>query len=263
MDDDEDDDPMMPALEAVEGELLDAANFALTTDAVEMQMRQEDDPRMDGATAHFGPPPTRQEILQQKIDSPAFDTREKFTVPARVAEQGRKAIREAIDSEEAFEKQKILNRILKYYTFFPQMKANAPKKGRFSQDDPIKTLIQEEERIKHDLNDGNAYEAIKKCDILFTYYGVEVPATAFGIPAQGLAMEAKMSQHIVEQELKEFAVLYGDWFSTGPEWRYMLKKLAMLGEVMKRNQGGIQLRDVQEQLTPEQEEDLAEKYKNL
>jgi hypothetical protein len=204
---------------------------------------------------------TAQQKLAAKIDEPLF--KEKVKVTPAIAERGRKAIEEKLDSERALERQAIVNRILKYYEFFPNIKEGAPKKGKITVNDTMKLLIAEEERCKRELNSSNAYETIKKMDI-FANSIAELICGIFGYNASRLGAISKETQHIVEQELKEFTIKYGDMFSVGPEWRYAIKSLQRIASVIEMNRvGHANPVRGEDELDPAATELLNKKYQNL
>jgi len=247
--------------------MLDAANFGLSTHAIaETNRRERGGEEYDGATAHYGPssapPPSQPKTLQQKIQEPLLKTAP-FKVTAKIAEQGRKAITEKLATEETYKKQILVDKINKYYELWPELKEDAPKKGKFSTSDSMKILELELGRCIRTKGRRKTLEKVKKADLLFSW-GLEKIVGAFGVDARGLAYEAKRSQDMIEEELKELAMEYGDWFNTSIEFDYTMIKLQMLFAVIERNKAyalkGIMAEGT---LDPEQQEALHKKYNDL
>jgi hypothetical protein len=238
-----------------------ALNFGLSTDAIAARRIQEE---MGEQEDIYGPPPpppeTQQERLERKIREPAIKKGSPVKLPAHAVEKGRKMVQDKLEEDQLLERASLADKIQKYYKFFPHIKENAPKKGKISSADTLKLLQQEFIRCERELNNSNTYESIKKADVIFSYMAEKV-FCMFGQNAGMYTVVAKESQHVVEQELKEFSIKYGDMFSMGPEWRYMFKKLQIMMTVIENNNRGMA--GATEQVDPAQEALLKNKYANL
>lgn len=153
------------------------------------------------------------------------------------------------ETPEAVQKQKLLNRINRYYEYFPFLKEDSPKK--FILRDSLEALQEECKRCEAQLQNSQTLENIKSLDILFNDT-IEHIAISMGTPAHGLVYEAKKSRMIVDQELKELSIKYESWLSTGPELRYLIKTYTRFKNVVNRNRGAsgpIVDMDVEEKYT--------------
>jgi len=273
--DDEDQGPLNDGFEVAMGhagnEMLNAANFGLTTHAIaETKRRGNEGEEYDGGPPPSSAPqpipapkttPTIQEKIQQPLIKPA--NKETFHVTAKMAEQGRKVMTEKLANEETYRKQKIVERIDQYYEYWPELKETAPKKGKFSTADSEKVLNLELERCMRNKNRRKTLDKVKKVDLMFNW-GIEKIVGAFGVDARGLGYEAKLSQHMIEEELKELAMEYGDTFNTSVEFDYAMFTFQRLLGVIERNKQfalrGVLNDDV---LDPTQQEALNKKYAEL
>lgn len=257
-------------------ELTESANFALSVEGIQQQEdedeeSEEDMPppsilrrnpmsksvRFEEPPSPYKPPPPGTPVV--KMPSVISDSPK---LPPKVAAQGKKMLEEKILSNKATIREKRIYKIKQYYKSFPKLLEDAPKKGKLDANTSDKVIADEEERINRHLSGGNAYNSLKSLDLLFTQFAMEKPLVAFGFPAQGLTAMAKMSQDIVDQELRELAIEYEDFFSTGPHFRYLMKKLWMINEVLKHNVhggGGSMASAVNE----EKEDELHNRFGNL
>lgn len=257
-------------IDSPEGAIGTALNFGLSTDAIAARrlLEEQGDDDEDGGDDIYGPPPppeTQQERLERKIKEPAIKKPSSpIKLPAHVVEKGRKMVQDKIEEDQLLEKQRLANRIDKYYRLFPNLKEGAPKKGKISVNDSLKLLQNEDTRCEKELNNSNAYESIKKADVLASYL-IEKIACMFGQNAGRYTVVAKESQHVVEQELKEFTIKYGDMFSMGPEWRYIWKKLQIMMTVIETNNRlqGMNSMGSGETVDPATAELLNKKYADL
>ncbi len=218
------------------GTLRDATMFGITTDGVNAtkkynagEVEEEAAPQQ----AQAPPPPNAFQRLQQKIAEPLF--KDKFKVTAKMAEEGRKIMREKVEGVETAKKSAILNRILNYYTHFPYVKEKAIRK-KLTIETQLPILVEEELRIKRELSQSNAFEALKHLDNLATWSTELLLINTFSVPANGLAEFSKSAQFMVEQELKELSIEYGDYLTAGPEFRYMMKFMQRIFVIIRRNQ---------------------------
>jgi len=258
-------------IDSPEGAIGTALNFGLSTDAIAARrLLEEQGDDEDGGDDIYGagppqPPETQQERLERKIKEPAIKKPSSpIKLPAHVVEKGRKMVQDKIEEDQLLEKQRLANRIDKYYRLFPNLKEGAPKKGKISVNDSLKLLQNEDTRCEKELNNSNAYESIKKADVLASYL-IEKIACMFGQNAGRYTVVAKESQHVVEQELKEFTIKYGDMFSMGPEWRYIWKKLQIMMTVIETNNRlqGMNSMGSGETVDPATAELLNKKYADL
>ena len=244
-----------------QNDLLNSLNFGLSTEAVQME---KDGTYMDGSSQHIDRPKTLEDRMQESIVQP-----EQFKVTQKMAEQGRKVVAEKLANETQAEKEQILAKIFKYYLYFPKLKENSFKKNLSVKDD-IKKLRDELIRCARELSQQNSLETIQHLDIFFKYFLEILLVRVFKIPAQTLTVEAKESQMIFDQELKEFSIKYGDRLATGPELRYLLKTIQMVTMVVNRNKamgffGGLdQGQGIGANvLDPAKAQELHNKYSNI
>lgn len=208
------------------GILRDAANFGVSVDGVEASKRVLSGENDEGNEMPHPRP--------AEPTAPSFP-REDFKVTARMAEQGRKMVQEKLQGAETAKKVQLYNEIVNYYTYFPHIKEGAIRK-KITPESPLTVLLEERLRIERELNTGNVLETVRQMDI-FAHYGMEIVLTnIFNLPVQGLQVEARLTQQMMDQELKEFAVKYAHWFSSGPEWRYTQKILQRIFLIVRRNQ---------------------------
>jgi hypothetical protein len=276
-------DEVDTAFDALAGEvgreLTESANFALSVEGIQQQEAEdeESDEEFEAHTftpksilknnpmsksVHFQEPPNPYKSPPPgtpivKMPSAISDSPK---LPPKVAAQGKKMLEEKLLSNKATIREKRIYKIKQYYKSFPKLLEDAPKKGKLDANTSDKVVADEEERINRHLSGGNAYNSLKTLDLLFTHWAMEKPMVAFGLPVQGLTAAAKMSQDVVDQELRELAIEYEDFFSTGPHFRYLMKKLWLINEVMKRNvQGG----DMGSAVDEEKKEELNNRFGNL
>ena len=138
------------------------------------------------------------------------------------------------ETPEAVQKQKLLNKIGRYYDYFPFLKEEAPKK--FTMRDSVEALQEECRRCQAQLQNSQTLENIKALDILLNDV-LERVAIGAGTPAHGLVYEAKRSRMVVDQELKELSIKYESWLTTGPELRYLFKTYSRFNMIVSRNRG--------------------------
>lgn len=112
-----------------------------------------------------------------------------------------------------------IHRLNKYYQYFPDLKS-AHHRSPFGLNE--KELDDELRRCQICLDTEDCLDTVKKLDILSMWI-TEIGLNNLGYPVHGLVPEAKATQHIVEKELKELSIKYNDWIQTGPEFRYMMK----------------------------------------
>src|ERR1700733_1035927 len=84
-----------------ENELLDALNFGLSTNAIEMEKNADPDDGPQYIQSRLAPPP---QTLEERIQEPIIKPQE-FKVTAKMAEQGRKAVQEKLADETMEEKE--------------------------------------------------------------------------------------------------------------------------------------------------------------
>lgn len=112
-----------------------------------------------------------------------------------------------------------IHRLNKYYQYFPELKSGQHR-SPFGLNE--KELDDELARCQLSLDTEDCLDTVKKLDILSMWI-TEIGLNNLGYPIRGLVPEAKATQHIVEKELKELSIKYNDWIQTGPEFRYMMK----------------------------------------
>lgn len=261
--DDDSDEGDLVDLDNPEAAIGAALNFGLSTDAIAARRELE----QEGDEEFVPPPPppeTQQERLERKIREPAIKKGSPVKLPAHVVEKGRKMVQDKIEEDQLLEKSQLASKIEKFYKFFPQIKEGAPKKGKISANDSLKLLQAEYARCEKELNNSNTFESVKKADILASYL-IEKIACMFGQNAGRYTVVAKESQHLVEQELKEFTIKYGDMFSMRPEWRYVWKKMQMMMTVIETNNRlqGMSAAGMGEDVDPASAELLNKKYADL
>lgn len=130
-------------------------------------------------------------------------------------------------------KQRCINTINKYHRYFPQLQDSSSKK-KWTVRQSLDELKQEISRCQHELAADSALEDVMSAEIIFNG-GIEWILTSMGIDVGGLAIEAKSSQDIVMDELKELSIKYEDFFASGPEWRYMVKFMRRIYLVHQMN----------------------------
>lgn len=254
----------MVDLDSPEGAIGAALNFGLSTDAVAARRAMEEggeDEEEDIYSPAPPPPETQQERLERKIKEPTIKKGSPVKLPAHVVEKGRKMVQDKLEEDQLLEKSQLANKIFQFYKFFPQIKEGAPKRGKISANDSLKLLQQEYIRCEKELNNSNTFESIKKADILFSYL-LENMACMFGQPASMYTVASKESQNIVDQELKEFTIKYGDMFSMGPEMRYIWKKMQMMMTIIEQNRKNMSM-SMEHEVDPAQQELKNKRYANL
>ena len=194
------------------------------------------------------------------IREPTIKKGSPVKLPAHAVEKGRKMVQDKLEEEQLLQRASLADKIQKFYKFFPHIKENAPKKGKISSADTLKLLQQEYLRCERELNNSNTYENMKRVDNIASYL-MEKVACMFGQPAHMYTVVAKESQHIVDQELKEFSIKYGDIVSMGPEMRYFLKKMQIMATLIDNNKRGMAA--ATQPVDPAQEELRNKKYANL
>lgn len=204
------------------------------------------------------PLPAQQEQQQPKDPMerpPLFNSPVKVT--RKMAEVGQKILEEKVEGKMAVDRAKLVTRIKRYYEYFPELARSGIKPQKFEK---AKMALLEEEliRCQATLNNTNTMEAVRHCDIFFNY-AMEKALVTMNVPVQGLTVEAKKSQEIVEQELKEFAIKYERFFSMGPEFRYMVKLVQRVSLVLERNRHG----SFPEQMSQAAYEQMSNKYEDL
>lgn len=240
-------------------EITDSANFALSVEGIQRQEEADEDSGEEfeahtftpkgilkrnpmSKSVHFEQPPPPNPYKSPPAGTPIVQMPSVIAnspkLSPKVAAQGKKMLEEKILTNKASIRDKRIHKIKQYYEKFPKLLEDAPKKGKIDSNTNEKIITDEEDRIQRFLSGGNAYNSLKTLDLLFTHWAIEKPGMAFGLPVQGLTAAAKMSQDIVDQELRELAIEYEDFFSTGPHFRYLMKKLWLVNEVMKKNVAG-------------------------
>ena len=198
----------------VEEDLADATMVGLTT----MQYGSEDeaDPMI------FSP----QERLQQKINEPLFEDDDKpVKVTAKMAAQGRKAMKEKLDKVTGQQKSEILHKIGLYYEHFPFLKETAPKK-KYTVKDKIEVLSEELERCKSNLASANAFTELLQCEKVLGWF-TGLALHTFGYSGQ-FENQFEELREFRMPELKELSIKYEDFFAHGPEFRYFFKYLRVI-----------------------------------
>ncbi len=202
------------------------------------------------------PPPPPENFADQYDWKPS-----PIKVTKRMASEGRKGVQEKLEGVTSDAKAKILGRIEKYYQYFKELEPKGKKK-RLTIKDSIEVLLIEERRCKNELSQANVLNSVKALDLFFEGFVLENGLKYMGLPVHGLAAEAKKSQHVMEQELKEFAIKYSDLFSAGPEWRYTVKLLQRIEWVMRRN-GKMINAPMADFMDTQTEEEMRQRYSDL
>lgn len=160
---------------------------------------------------------------------------------------------------ENIQKQKLMDTLTQYYTYFPFLEESAPKKISFR--DSVNVLEEEISRCKSCLSRNNVLENVKRADI-FLHSGIEKFLTSINVPCHGLTYAAKQSQDVFDQELKEIAIKYQSWFTTGPELRYLMGIITRIDLIVKANSSGVFFNQ-EPNLNAEEVEQLKNKFNNL
>ncbi len=213
----------------------------------------------------FGGEPDPNDFVPASKSSVAEDCHwspQPIKVTRKMATEGRKGIQEKLEGVTADAKAKVLGRIEKYYQYFKELEPKGGKKKRVSLKDSMEVLLIEENRCKNELSQANVLSSVKALDLFFEGFVLENGLKFMGLPVHGLAAEAKKSQHVMEQELKEFAIKYSDLFSAGPEWRYCVKILQRIEWVMRRN-GKMVNAPLADFMDTQTEEEMRERYSDL
>jgi len=155
--------------------------------------------------------------------------------------------------EEDQEKENLLNKICQYYEYFPEL--IVPNK-RINGNSKIAAIELELKRCDRILRTSGCMDNVIKFD-RFLGWGTEMALLWQKVPVQGLFEETKNTTDMVMQELKEFAIKYEYFFSSGPEWRYFLKWLTRVQTVIDRNTGKNSSMHQPVQV------DISEKYSDL
>jgi len=132
-------------------------------------------------------------------------------------------------------KAKLLNKLKKYYEYFPQLRESAEE--TFTIEHSLAAIKAELTRCQDDLASESTFDNVKRADI-FSNHLAEQVLLYFKVPVWGLGKEAEESQMIVWPELKEFAIKYSDFFSSGPGFRYFIKFLGRIQIVIQKNNLG-------------------------
>lgn len=184
-------------------------------------------------------------------DTPQVVKETKWTLP-NLTPKSQKNVPTDEEKEDEV-KQGLMSKIGKYYEYFPNQ--ITPNK-KININCKIPALQAELERCARILTAEGCLENVKKTDLVLAAL-TQIGLMKFGIPAQGLREEAKNTQEMVMQELKEFSIKYEYWFSAGPEWRYMMKVLTRIQVVIEKNWGYVSA------LNTEVPEQTKQKYNNL
>lgn len=155
--------------------------------------------------------------------------------------------------DEIEEEKKLIDLILKYYKNFPRLINDEIIPGV-----PLSKLREELERIKTELGTINSMQAFTSMDIIVAGW-IENQAKARGIPLHGLAAYSQSNQAIVEDELKELNILYGNTMVLHPAIRYLYKFAQRIQTVMQINNGLQQQEFRSRKVSP----DSSNKYKDL
>jgi hypothetical protein len=140
-----------------------------------------------------------------------------------------------MSKEEWTAKNSLLKKIQMYYHHYPQLRETNERRGKWSAKTSFKDLQDEVNRCDSQLSLDRSYLTMCSIDLFNNYLAEIVLRQGFGVPAHGLAAEAKKSQMVVEDELKELSIKYHDWLETGPEVRYMIKFANRVSRVIERN----------------------------
>jgi hypothetical protein len=162
------------------------------------------------------------------------------------------------EKSEHVEKAKYIKMIKRYYEYFPVL-ADELERPSCSPtfDTDIESLKEEVKRCQDFLNGQNTLVTVEKIDVFLAWAAELALINIFKQPAHGLAAEAKRSQDIVQQELKELAIIYEDWICAGPHLRYFSKCASRLEVVLNRNKRGI---NVSEPINEENMNNFDKKY---
>lgn len=212
----------------------------------------DDIPDYETEPVDIGPP--------EKEELPHWSP-EPIKITRKMATEGRRGIQEKLEGVTADAKAKVLGRIEKYYQYFKELEPKGKKK-KLSLKDSMDVLLIEERRCKNELSQANVLNSVKALDLFFEGFVLENGLKFMGLPVHGLAAEAKKSQHVMEQELKEFAIKYSDLFSAGPEWRYTVKLLQRIEWVMRRN-GKLVSSQMADFMDAGTAEELSQRYSDL
>lgn len=176
-----------------------------------------------------------QEMPQLQHNTPPPLFKDPVKVTAKLAEQGRKLVREKLDAEQTAEKYELLKRITQYHEYWPDLKETAIRK-KFNLDTSLAILKAEVERCEKERSSSNALEAVKSIDAIFK--GAVIEPTAihiFKLPAFGYGRVAKDTQSMLEDEFKELSIKYGHYFGSSVEFRYLMKSIVQLNQVIQAN----------------------------
>lgn len=117
----------------------------------------------------------------------------------------------------------------RYYDYWPQLK---PKNPNFTN---VSDLLNEIERCQQCLNTKSCIENAKNIDSMFNV-AIEKFLVASDKPCDGFALYCMNHEEYFEDEIKELSIKYDKWLSTGPEMRYISKKLRVMYMILNQHQ---------------------------
>lgn len=135
---------------------------------------------------------------------------------------------------------KLQSHLRDYYEHWSFLKDTSSGKGKIPED--LDLLVREIHRCKQMLKHRQAYMNCCRLNY-FVDFLMEKILMAQGIPAHGLAFQAKQSEDLFQDELMELSIEYKDWFSTGPLLRFMIGKAQLYNKVIDENKKKSQFGD--------------------
>ncbi len=222
---------------------------------------------------------TQQDLQKQRWEEEKKDTIEKLSMRAtreldqqmreakktqakQAKEAFEKGYEQALSEEELATKTNLLQQIKMYYRYYENLEATNERRSKWSLKTSIKDLQDEVTRCQDTLKMDRAYHTMGQLDVFFNYFIETVGIKAFGVPCHGLAAEAKQSQFIVEEEIKELSIKYHEYLDMGPETRYLLRVAQRFNTVLERNRS-MMARGMSPVNAAEQESNLQNKYSEL
>lgn len=160
------------------------------------------------------------------------------------------------DSQESREKKKALKKIEMLYSFYTHLKDSNTRRGKWSMKCSQRDLDEELLRCDHELEIARALDFVQKLDLGLNFAAEKILVNGFDIPVNGLAFEAKRSQDMMEEELKDLAIKYHDRLKAGPEVRYLVKFALRINMVLEANKAFI----ASSQPKGQSDRDLDDKY---
>ncbi len=173
-----------------------------------------------------------------------------------------KGYESSLTDEELEYKNTLLQKINMYYKFYQELEDTNERRGKWSLKTNTKDLQDEIARCERHLAMDRSFNTMKNLDFGLNFFVETIAIKAFSVPCHGLAAEAKKSQMLVEEELKELSIKYHEYLDMGPEVRYFFKFAQRLGLVLDRNRH-LMNRGVAPVNSVEEEKNLHNKYEGL